>query len=328
MVKKSILLSFLCICCLALICCGSGKDGKVSDLLTLVPSDSTMVASVNLQTVVDNGYYDDLDKEMMSQSEDWNDKFKGFLEKANIDPKKDLQSLVFAYRPKEGQGEDQTCVLVNGNFDNEALLNAVKSEAEEKIQEKTYKGKTLYLSAEEPDKGWVFPAEGCFAIASEPMLQKVLDILEGDAENITDNKEMMKMIDRINKKVMVWGCGMVPQEIKEEAATSNPMFAAFNDINALIFTMDGAKGVDLNIQALCSSSDNAKKVGEALNGLKMMAGALAAQEPLVGELLEKIKIEPTGDLVALSAEIPRELLDKAKVKMKEMQPTGGEMEGM
>jgi len=328
MVKKIILLSVLCICCLALIYCGSGKDGKVSDLLTLVPSDSTMVASINLQAVVDNGYYDDLDKEMMSKSEDWNDKFKGFLVKANIDPKKDLRSMVFAYRPKDGQGVDQTCVLVNGDFDNEALLNAVKSEAQEEIQEKTYKGKTLYLSAGEPDKGWAFPGEGCFAIAGEPMLQKVLDILEGDAKSIADNKEMMNMIDRVNKKLMVWGCGMVPQEVKEEAATSNPMFAAFNDVNALIFTLGGAKGVDLNIQALCSSTDNAKKVGEALNGLKMMAGAMAAQEPLVGEFLKKIKIEPTGDLVALSAEIPRELIDKAKAKMKEYQPPGDETGGM
>jgi hypothetical protein len=325
MIKKGVSLSMVCIFCLLLVCCGSDKDGKVGDLLTLVPAESTMVASVNLKAVVDNGYYDDLDQEMLAKSEEWNNKFKAFMEKANIDPKKDLNSMVFAYSPKEGPGEELACVLVNGNFDNEALLNAVRSETDAAIQEKTYKGSTLYVSAAEPDKGWAFPAEGCFAIAGEPMLQKVLDIREGDAKDITDNKDMMNMIDRVDKNVMVWGCGLVPQDVKEEATSGNPMFAAFNDVNALIFTLDGAQGVNVNLQALCSSADSAQKVGEALNGLKMMAGALAAQEPLAGEFLEKIQIEPTGDLVALSADIPKELIEKAKAKAREFQPPAGDM---
>jgi len=316
MIKNTFLLSAICIIILCLLSCGS-KEGDTGDLMSLVPADSSIVASINFKAMVDKGYYEKFKKEMMKSDEDGKD-FMKFMEKANIDPEKDIHSMVMAMGNVE-TGQEDFGILVQGSFDNEALLEAIKGEVD--VAEEQYGGKALYTNPEDPKQRMAFMADGLMAVASKPFIEKMIDTHAGRARNITENSEMMELINRVNQDVMIWGCGKLPQKMKEEATGGNPMMAAFNDVGAIIFTLndlDANGGLDINLQALCSTAEGAKSAGEALNGFKMMGAAMAASEPLFGEFLDAITIEPTGDLVAISASIPQELLDKMIDKKNEM----------
>jgi len=142
-------------------------------------------------------------------------------------------------------------------------------------------------------------------------IQSVLDVVAGQGDNVSKNKELSALLKETNKDTLFWGAFLVPQEAVEEASVQNPMLQSLKSVNAVTMNFDYQnKSMLIDIDLKSSDPEKNEQLATALNGIKGIASMSAQEKPEIGELMNKIQVISGDEGVKVSADIPEELIKK------------------
>jgi len=228
--KKSTV--FAAICCLIIYsltaCGGSGTaptagSASADDMLKLLPVESTGVFFVDFHKAMS------IEAIGNAIQEDENyEKYMEFVEKTGIDPKEDVYYIAASFSQAETKGEEIGAGIVNLKYDPDALLNMIKEKAAEEGKNyitEEYNGTQMYFWEEKDEEGgFAFLDASNAIVGNKAGVKSIIDVVKGTKENVYKNEALSSLLGKTNKKAMLWGAIVIPQEAAEKAA-ENPMMS-------------------------------------------------------------------------------------------------------
>lgn len=286
------------------------EEGAVSmdAALKLLPMDSKAVFYVDLKKVMS------LESVNQALKSDKNyQEMQEFINKTGINPQEDIHYILGSLTSMEGDNQEGV-IIANLNYNKESMINLIKEESETEILESEYSGHTIYTTEEAEQMGsFCFLDENNVLIGNDSSIQSVIDILKNDSANVLENEEMSAMIQQANKDALAWGTFLIPSETVKEATSSNPMLENLGSVKAAAMFFDYKNESYIGeIKLMSADPEKNKQVAELLNGLKAFGSMGAAENPALGDLMNKIEISSGDEFVKIYANIPETLIDQLK----------------
>jgi len=285
-----------------------GAAVAADSALKILPMDSKAVFYVDLKKVMALESVDQALKSDKNYQE-----MQDFINKTGINPKEDINYIVGALTSMEK--DNQTGVIVaNLNYNKDSMINLIKEESENEVTESEYNGFTIYSTEEAEEMGsFCFLDESNILIGDNSGIQAVIDIVKNNGDNVLKNEEMSAMLQQTNKDALVWGAFLIPSEAVSEATSTNPMLGNLESVKAATLFFDFKnKSYIAEIKLISTDPEKNKQVAELLNGLKAFGAMGAAENPAIGDLMNKIEISAGDEFVKIYANIPEDLIAKLK----------------
>jgi len=295
------------------------KAGTASptDMLNLLPADSQGVffadihKSMSIETVSQS-----IEEQQSSK------KYYEFIEKTNLDPKKDLYYMALSISAKSPDSIQKVAAVINLKYNKDSLLEFIKAKTEEEGQEITevdHNGITIYTMEQEGDKsGFAFLDDSNIAAGNLDGIKSILDIVNNQGDNIFTNQEISALLKETNKDTLIWGAFLVPQKAVEEASSQNPMLQNLKSVNAVTMNFDYQnKSMLIDVNLKSSDPEKNEQLANALNGIKSFASMSAQEKPEIGELMNQIQVTSSDKGIKVSANIPEELIQKVTESTKQ-----------
>ena len=281
---------------------------SMDSALKILPMDSKAVFYVDLKKVM---ALESVDKALKSDKN--YQEMQEFINKTGINPKEDIHYIIGALTSMESDNQ-KGVIVANLNYNKESMINLIKEESEEEILESEYSGFTIYTTEESEEMGsFCFLDETNVLIGDDSGIQAVIDIVKNNAENVLKNEEMSAMLQQTNKDALVWGAFLIPSEAVSEATSTNPMLANLDSVKAASMFFDFKnQNYIAEIKLMSADPDKNKQVAELLNGLKAFGAMGAAENPAIGDLMNKIDITAGDEFVKIYANIPEDLINQLK----------------
>jgi hypothetical protein len=281
-----------------------------SDMLNLLPADSQGVLFADIHKAMSIEAVSSSIKEQENSK-----KYFEFIEKTGLDPEKDIYYLAVSISAKSPDSLQKMAAVINLKYNKDSLLEFIKTKTEEEEQEiieVDYNGVTIYTMEQDDEKsGFSFLDESNIVAGNLDGIQSVLDVVAGQGDNISKNKELSALLKETNKDTLFWGAFLVPQEAVEEASVQNPMLQSLKSVNAVTMNFDYQnKSMLIDIDLKSSDPEKNEQLATALNGIKGIASMSAQEKPEIGELMNKIQVISGDEGVKVSADIPEELIKK------------------
>jgi hypothetical protein len=293
-------------------------SAKATDMLSLLPVDSKGAIIVDVHRIMQTEFA----KKSIAESKD-KAKYDEFVQTTGIDPQQDIFYFVGAMMGEIGQKEPDGAGLLNLRYDQAKILALAQKEGGQLTQEE-YSGLTIYKAEAGEDKkpmSFLFLDDSNILLGSDPAVKKVVDVFQKKADNIWKNENISALLKGMNTSAMVWGGFAIPPDTMKQASSQNPMLGAFSDIRSIVLSFDYQdNSVLAEIKAMSPDPDKNKQMGDALNGFKALGAGAAAQEPLWGDLLNRIEISSAPEFVKISANLPEDLLKSLGEKMAPKKP--------
>jgi hypothetical protein len=273
------------------------------DELHFIPRDAAVVAYANVQDVMQSEVRQKLRAVLPGQGQGQDE----FQEHTGINIDTDIDRVVAALAPFAAAGTGSASpaglVLARGRFD------AVKIESlmrEHGGQVETYKDVRLIV-AEAGNGGPLsvaFIEPGLAAIGSSHLVRNAIDLKSGGA-NITDNAEVMNIVRTIDDG-NAWAVGRfdaLNARLPDEVMQRLPPITWFS---ASGFINGGIRGT---VRVEARDEESANNLREVVRGIVALAKMELGSRPDIQTLTRSLELGGTGTTIALSFEIPAELLD-------------------
>lgn len=256
--------------------------------------------------------------------------YEEFVKSVGIDPMKDVFFVVMGLMGPMDAKEADAAVLVNLRYEKEPLLELIKGNVVEFIEE-SYSGITLYKGRAEGQADrmacGVFLDGSNILVGTEAAVKAVVDVYQKKSPSMAKNEDMGRALKPVNTSAIAWGAVSIPPGLLGKAIEENPMLKAMEGITALNISFDYKnRNLLVDLRTMGGTKEQNENMAATLNGLKGLGAMMAAQEPVFGEALGGIEISSGADYVRLYATLPEELLQKlqktAQTKLGEMVQTG------
>ena len=287
--------------------------------LQYVPADAAVVAYANVRDVMNSQF-----RQRFKDVEPTQDQKNEFEEKTGLNLEQDVDSVVAAVMPKDGMANNPAgafLILARARYDAarlEALAIGHGAEATD------YQGKRILTHHETNTAGTAneamafgFVEADLVAFGSLTAVKASIDARR-ENRNVVSNNEMMKLVNEI-ENANAWAVGRFdaiadkagfPEEIRA-AMPSISWFSAAGHVNG---------GVSGRFKAEAKDEATAKNLRDIMGGFLAMAKMQATNQPALQQLADSLIISGDGNTVALSFEIPTEVLDVLEAMAKGRKP--------
>lgn len=211
----------------------------------------------------------------------------------------------------------------------EAAEKKEGSEAQEKAEKTEPQGAPAeHMGGPEKPGYGAFLDESNICVGTEAGVKAVIDVLKGKTESVRKNPEVFGLVKQADTKAMLWAVVGFPAETVKKMTESNPMLSSLAGVHSLILSFDYRdKAVMAELKLMNKDEAKNKQIADFLNGLKALGNMAGSQKPEVAELMNKIVITSAADSVAVTANIPEDLLNKLGEEAKKALPQMEKKEG-
>jgi hypothetical protein len=280
------------------------------NIIELVPENANLLASIQVGQMVNDqalrGAYEGIEKDpdMPPKVEEALDEV---LEKTGIDLREVSQAVVFAdITDMEAMDvEEYLGILVEGNFDEELIINKIEENGEMDFTVSDYNDYKIYIDQEE---GFTitFLSEKILLAGSKQAVYDAIDVNNGDKKKVSGI--LLDTFNRFGDVMIKLAIGIPEGERKamaEEPATGEiPIsFEAFSDMETVGFAL--SKSIDtVTIQLDChfSNAESATNARDTIDGAITLFKGMspdAQVNPLLKPLLSKIEVGIEGSWVTI-----------------------------
>ena len=245
-----------------------------------------------------------------------NEQLKGVLDATELDPSKDIDSIMAS-----GSGKDATdakmLVVVRGNFNQAKIQDALEKAAKKDDKIKIVKegALTLYETQTGEKTTYAAFADKNTMVWTHSKESTVAAVKEGGKKPATISKGMKSALSRFTGKESVAMALVINDDLQKMLAKIPNVGAAASKVSTLTTAVTLTDSVSLEIAGVTGEAKSAKQLSAVLDALKATgAAALAGMEeipPVAGELLDAIKVSATKDAVHLDLKVTKEMIDKA-----------------
>lgn len=313
--KKTMVTALFILLAISFVSCAkqtAPKAGEASgeSMLRLLPRDLSGVFLVDVGRAMSSPA-----AERALKDEETQKKYQEFVQEMGIDPMRDVHYLAAGIGGEMWSQDQQGAVVVNLRYDRETLLAKLRENGGD-IVEDVYSGITIYKGAQDdeapgPKTCGAFLDDSNIVLGTEPTVRAVIDVFQKRTEPVTKNEEMNRLLATVDKSALAWGAFAIPSDAVKKMAEGNPSLSVLEGVSGLVMAFDYKnRSVVIDLRTSGGTDDNNKNLADMLNGLKAMGNMAAAQEPVVGDLLNAIAITSGSDFVKLHIDIPEEVMDK------------------
>lgn len=286
-----------------------GAFGQASTLseLRYVPANASVVAYADVRNLMQS----ELRQKLHQASDGEQDGQAEFQRQTGIDIENDIDRVVAFMEPTEGEGDGYSgMVVATGRFD-QGRLEALAREHGGTVED--YGGKRLISKSgsTEGSEGHsksmtiAFLETGVVAVGETAVIKRAID-RNGQA-SVEGNQEIMDLVNDIDDS-NAWAVGrfdalMSRANLPEGVASQIPavrLFSASGHING---------GLSAMIRAETRDDQAAQNLRDVVQGFLALAKMQTTSQPEVQTLVNSLQLSGTGKTVALSFQLPSEVVD-------------------
>ncbi|MCI0845346.1 MAG: DUF3105 domain-containing protein [Chloroflexi bacterium] len=294
---------------------GGGSSGGSGDSGGLFPQRANVVGSVASADAL-NAIDLDLDRLLDMLSSDLMDEGEGFEKFFNIEQFRpgglfgDISRIDVFGEITGSDDVDYFGLLLNGNFDETALIEALESVSGEKLVRRKYKDRNVYSPADDPDEfDLSFLNNSTLVIGSGGAVNDVIDIDKDDVDAASG--PLIATFNDLDGGLFALALE-VPEDLGDDADFGAiPLLAdlpiSLDFISALeMVGLGGALedgSLDITVTMDFTNEDAAESLESFIRGIVTLAGGFLA-DPSTAGLLDGLEIDRDGSLLTIEIEIP------------------------
>lgn len=278
-------------------------------LLALVPPGTKIIASVDISQARNSqiGQY------MLSRMHSEDHSFEELIQQTGFDPRRDLQSFVFA---STGSGTDGSrpnfAVIVRGTFDQSRIRAMAKTKGAS-IQ--SYRGVDLFLNdSDHPPTAFAFADAGVLVMGDVATVEQVL-ANRGNPTSLDPG--LQQLVSSAGANNDAWFASLMPgaylaNHVRHEL--NQP--AAGQALNSLLEASGGiqfGEQVRLSFDGTARSPKDAQSLGDVIRFLGSMAQMNRQKGPnaeSVASAVDSMELQIEGDAVHVSVSVPEKTLEQ------------------
>ncbi len=281
-----------------------------SNLLALAPSESRVVAAIN----VDGSRNSAFGQFLLRQLSLHDDSFGEMIEQTGFDPRRDVQSLLLAGAPSEtAGGQSRFAVIARGNFD----VNRIKTAAQKKgsvIQR--FAGVDLLVGSNKGNEqtALAFP-DVDLAVMGD--LLSVKQVIQNRANPSNLDSALQEQISKIGAND-AWFASILPpaflganldSDLKNSTGKSQALQSVVRSSGGINFGNTSS----LVFNAVTRSAKDATALADVIRFITSMVQMQRQSDARVASLapaLDAMKLDVAGQSVHLSVELPESTLEQ------------------
>lgn len=295
---------------------------SADDLLSLVPADAASVAVVHLSDLRDSP----LSAKLFSGADHMttNGDAARFLEEAQLNPKKDVDTVVVAGRPSAGSGGTPVLALVEGRFDPDRLAAAALSRGA--VRRSTPAGDYYLL----PDKhehdrpaAVAFVSPSLVIAGTESAVAQALADRRAGGTAFASGAGLGRELKRVDRGSSVWvlvDVSRYPSVARRSARVhadaegdTEPAMALMGAMKSVSLVAVQAKAngdsLELSATGLASDADTRQLLEDSLRGvLAMWRLAVQDKSPELVSVLRKFSVSSDSEAVSIHGTLPGSFL--------------------
>ncbi|MBN1944207.1 MAG: hypothetical protein JW797_00970 [Bradymonadales bacterium] len=283
----------------------SAWAGNGQNLLQYVPQNSYMVVAIDVAQIWNTPFMQTM-WGMVTADPSVGGPLGELQTQTGFNPTNDLQTLVLALTPA---ADNHFVLLVEGNFNPDALGTFISSQAGEEVAVTQYQGQTVYYDPTEPELNrsqFSFINNNLAVIGTMAESNAVLDILAGTGANIMANPELGALLGAADMSGMVWFAGLTTPQMQTEMAES-PMAG----IQSMRGTASLAGGLTMNTIITTTNAEQATNMAMFINQSLQEARANPelAQMGLAG-VIDGVTATSSAQEMTLAVAIPEQTVNQ------------------
>jgi hypothetical protein len=278
--------------------CGGRKTGSIHidpALASLVPSDTTMLAGVQMEALRNTPVY----QKCAAAQEFF--PLNDFVKRTGLDPRQDIGEMLVA-----SNGKDMVA-MARGKFASAGFASELEKAG---AKRSSYKGYTLIVS---PQLAVVF-LDAVVALAGPPAaLRSILDRRSHGGGRIPS--ALARQIDAVPSPCQLWVTALgpfsgfsLPLSKNDNLTLPAPVLASTASVTAFA---DLRAAVDISATAASFTEQDAKRLHDCARGF-IGLGRLSVpdNQPDMLRFFDGIQVEQQQRLVSLRVQVPLDLLDR------------------
>lgn len=295
--------------------CGGDSGGGSSESGGLFPQRANVVGSVASADALE-AIDLDLDQFLGMLSSNLQEEGEGFDKLFSIEQFRpgglfgDISRVDIFGEITDSDDVDYFGLLLNGSFDEPALITALESISGEKLVQRQHKGSNVYSPADHPDEFDLSVLnDSTFVIGSGGAVNEVIDIESGDADAASG--PIIDTFHDLDGGLFALAI-KVPQDLADGAELgsllelgdlpiSMDFISALEIVGVGGVLEDGSLGLTVTMDF--TTEDAAESLEVFINGIVALAGGFLADFATTG-LLDGLKVDRDGSRLVIEIEIP------------------------
>jgi len=284
---------------------------RAADLDKMVPEDAQAVFVVNFRQALDSPLSKKKGlKDKIKEAIDTNKEAQAILAALNLDPLKDIDSLLVAASDVTAQKPEKVMMVLRGTFDPVKL--AAAAEKNDKFKASKEGNRTIYEinTGKDPLFATIVNKN---TIAGSGSKDYLLQSLKGTA---TPSKELVKAAAKADGKQCVWMALVITEKMKAEMAKQPGPGAAFAPkLSSVNFGVHVTDAILVGLNIIATDNDTPVALKKQIDmGLKQVEPVLMFIDPNVGPILADIvktlKVTAEQNTLNMNLKVTEEVIDK------------------
>lgn len=286
--------------------------------LSLISENVSVIFYANFDQMRRTELGQELQKSFRENAEiERDEEYLAFVEGTGIKLEEDTYEVWFG---AIGNDEDVDAggFIATGKFDEDRIKSYLQKERQHEVS--TYKDHTIYISTDHHKRGELaFLGKQAVVAGDHEWVKGVIDRAVEGGSSVLDNKVMAKEIAAVEKTNHLWGVVDLSEKAPKWAndlknKSSFRGTESLRKIHSITFFTRLDKKADVHIHGNFGTAEEAKLLAEAITGFKAMAKLMMADDHEAIDMLNEIKIDTDGRVLAISAEVDRSFFEKLKEK--------------
>jgi hypothetical protein len=285
------------------------------DELRYIPADAAIVAYANVRDVMGSQFRQSLRQVLPDQDKQGQNEFQAHT---GIDIERDIDHVVACVRPGASDADHNGFVLLRGNFDSTRLETLAKEHGAQLVpaqgvrllhwvprESATDAEGRMHHHAGNKSSAIGFVEPGLIVFGDEA---SIIQAFRPGATSIATNDELMGMIaDVEGTSANLWAVGRMDAIARDphlppQIAQQIPQVKTFSASSRI----DG--GLSGVLRAEARDDEAAKNLRDVVQGFLALAKMQAGTKPELDSLLRSVQLSGTGKTVAISFEVPNDLI--------------------
>ncbi len=315
------------------VACKKKGGGGVSteEMMSLLPSGAQLVIGLDFHRFSQMSVYDKMlaEKPGKTQEKKLFNNPEEFQQKTGIDMKKDVHFFLIGMYGQPDQKDAEWGAIANIRYD-AAKVEKTMTEKVEGLRKETYNGKTIFLVQDtkpgdentpekKKDAAIVLLTPSTIAMASPNRIRSLIDLADKKGSSMATDAVLKKHMETIKRDGLFWMVmPQLPDALKKKPEPGQMISFDLTRAEAFVGTVDFKNAIlSGEFRLICPDENANKQLEGMLNGLKGMGAMIAAKEPDLGELLNKITITASAGDLKLAFALPEDLLNRLGAKAKD-----------
>jgi hypothetical protein len=265
-------------------------------LLALVPESTVLLTGIDADVTRSSDFGQFLLRRMNNED----DHFRKFVEDTGFDPRRDLQSFLFAgFGAHQGHGVSKFAILARGVFDSNRILGAVK--ARSVVSTQSYAGVPIFIDRQPGnDNAFAFPEVGVAVMGD---LGTVKEVLNHRATPSVLDPALLQRVNDVSAANDVWFASLLSGSFFGNRIDLPGGGSQLKDSSALQSVLQSSGGVHfgdqvkLSLDATTRSPEDAISLTDVIRFVSSMVQTQRRNSPsaaLIAPALDHMELRATG----------------------------------